>query len=128
MELSPLLLGTSFMATSLPHDTSAAPTNTWPVNSGPDGRKNTSCGEETNGETRLRTSPRGDIIILKDIDLFLRSWPMGHIIEVYPGSNGLERSVDVLVKGKIFRRPITKLVRLLRKENLPSSSPRGEYV
>ena len=60
---------------------------------------------------------KGDIIILKDIDLFQRSWPMGRIVEVYRGSDGLVKSVDVVIKGKIFRQPITKLVRLLGKEN-----------
>ena len=60
----------------------------------------------------LRT---GDIVLLKDNELFQRSWPMGIITKAYPGSDGLVRAVDVRIKNKIYRCPIHKLVKLLEE-------------
>ena len=68
----------------------------------------------------------GDIVLLKDSDTFQRSWPMGRVLRVYTGSDGLVRAVDVKIKGKAFRRPIHKLVRLLGEDD--TTSPRGEDV
>ena len=39
-------------------------------------------------------------------------WPLGKIAQVYPGIDGKVRVVDVVVRGKIYRRPITVLVPL----------------
>jgi len=53
----------------------------------------------------------GQIVIIKDKDdpkPF--DWPLGKIIEVYPGKDGLVRVVDVLFNGTIKRRDITKLI------------------
>ena len=44
----------------------------------------------------------GDIVLLKDSDTFQRSWPMGTVLRVYTGSDGLVRAVDVKIKGKAF--------------------------
>ena len=63
----------------------------------------------------------GDIVLVKDKDLFAtrNSWPMARITEVYPGDDGLVRSVKLHIatrdpKGKISQlvRPISKLVLL----------------
>ena len=70
----------------------------------------------------------GDIVLIKDDDTFQRCWPMGRIVKEYLGSDGLVRVVDVLSKGKTYRRPIAKLIRLLGEEVLDTSFPKGEDV
>ena len=50
----------------------------------------------------------GDIVLIKHDDTFQRCWPMGRIVKEYLGSYGLVRVVDVLSKGKTYRRPIAK--------------------
>ena len=40
-------------------------------------------------------------------------WPLCKIMEVHPGRDGLVREVEVLIRGKLMRRPIQKLVPLL---------------
>ena len=42
----------------------------------------------------------GDVILLKDDNVFTRTWPMGRIQRVYPGTDGIVRAVDVYIKGK----------------------------
>ena len=68
----------------------------------------------------------GDLVLLKDSNVFQCSWPMGKITAVYAGADKLVRAVDVRVNGKTLRRPIHKLVRFLGKDE--ASSPRGEDV
>ena len=70
----------------------------------------------------------GDIVLIKDDDTFQRCWPMGRIVKEYLGSDGLVRVVDVLSKGKTYRRPIAKLIRLLGEEVLDTSFAKGEDV
>ena len=70
----------------------------------------------------------GDIVLIKDDDTFQRCWPMRRIVKEYLGSDGLVRVVDVLSKGKTYRRPIAKLIRLLGEEVLDISFPKGEDV
>ena len=65
-------------------------------------------------------------MLLKDADLFMRSWPMGRVVDTFPGTDRLVRVVSVKVRGKIFRRPVYKLVKLLGE--VSETSPRGEYV
>ena len=36
-------------------------------------------------------------------------WPMGRIVEIYPGADGHTRAADVKVGGQMYRRPIVKL-------------------
>ena len=51
-----------------------------------------------------------------------RSWPLGRIVRVYPGPDGLVRAADVHGGGENLR-PISKLVHLLREDadhNFPS--------
>ena len=69
----------------------------------------------------------GDIVLVKDDDTFRGSWPMGRITRLYPGSDGHTRVVDVLLRGKTYRRPVHKLVKVLGEEE-ETPSPRGEDV
>lgn len=64
---------------------------------------------------------------MKDAASFQRTWPMARIVKVYPGKDGHVRAVDVVAQGKVYRRPVHKLVHLLEEED-EASSPRGEYV
>ncbi len=67
-------------------------------------------------------------MLLKDEDVFQRSWPMGRIQRVYPGPDKRVRAVDILIAGKSYRRPIHKLVKLLGEDDPEATSPRGEDV
>ena len=56
----------------------------------------------------------GDVIILQDDNLIPLQWPLGRIVEVHPGSDGLVRVVQVKTSaGIIYRRPISKIALLL---------------
>ena len=70
----------------------------------------------------------GDVVLIKDDDTFQRCWPMGRIVKEYPGSDGLVRVVDVMSKGKTYRRPIAKLIKLLGEKVLDTSFPKREDV
>src|ERR1044071_2160147 len=39
-------------------------------------------------------------------------WPLGRIMKIFPGKDNLVRVVEVLMKGKVFKRPIVKLAPL----------------
>ena len=58
-------------------------------------------------------------IVLKDTDLFMRSWPLGRVIEVHPGEDGLTCVATVKTARGIFRRAIHKLVLLLEEALFP---------
>ena len=74
---------------------------------------------------KINNLAEGDVVLVKDSDLFQWSWPMGRVIKIFHGSDGLVRAVDVFMHVKTFRRPVTKLVKLLgNDQRMP---PRGEY-
>ena len=50
-----------------------------------------------------------DIVIVVSPDTPRGQWPLGRIINVYPGIDGDIRSATVLVRGKKIDIPITKL-------------------
>ena len=63
----------------------------------------------------------GDIVLLKDEDVRRNQWPTARVVEVFPSSDGLVRSVKVLIasqddKRLMLDRPINKLVLLLESE------------
>lgn len=53
-----------------------------------------------------------DVVILRSDNCPPTQWPLGRIVHVYTGADGLVRSVDVKCGDKTYRRPITKLVPL----------------
>ena len=53
-----------------------------------------------------------DIVLLVDGGVPRGQWPLGRVTRVKRGADGLVRSVDVLSRGVIVQRPITKLVKL----------------
>ena len=65
----------------------------------------------------------GDVVLLKDPDsdrikVPRNNWPMGVVVNTFPGEDGLVRSVEVKVaSGSIMKRPIAKLVLLVESSN-----------
>ena len=53
----------------------------------------------------------GDVVLV-ETDHFRDFWPLGRIVRVIPGVDGVTRSVEVLVKGKVLIKTIEKLVPL----------------
>lgn len=52
---------------------------------------------------------KGTLVILKEDNVPHIQWPMGRVVEVYPGRDGVIRVVDLKVKNKVIRRPVTKI-------------------
>ncbi|GFY40565.1 integrase catalytic domain-containing protein [Trichonephila inaurata madagascariensis] len=52
------------------------------------------------------------LVLLKDPNTKPLDWPMGRILEVFPGSDGLVRVVNVKTSSGILKRAITKVVPL----------------
>ena len=52
---------------------------------------------------------KGDIVIIKEDNTAPTYWPLAFIENLYPGSDGLIRVVDVRTSTKLYKRPITKL-------------------
>ncbi len=65
----------------------------------------------------------GDIVLLKDSTTFQNSWPLGRIVKTYPGQDGLVRVVLVKTAKSLLRRPICKLVLLLKESDKAKQSP-----
>nr|XP_055053759.1 uncharacterized protein LOC129438884 [Misgurnus anguillicaudatus] len=59
----------------------------------------------------------GDVVLLKNIQAKRNDWPMGIVLETFPGKDGKVRKVDVKVvkdgSSKVFLRPISDVVLLL---------------
>lgn len=53
----------------------------------------------------------GEVVLLKE-DSAPQCWPLGVVVRTYPGKDAQVRVVDVKARGSIFKRAITKLVRL----------------
>ena len=54
----------------------------------------------------------GDVVLVLEDSSPRGSWPIGLVREVYPGSDGLVRSVKLRVRESSFVRPVVKLIRL----------------
>ena len=65
----------------------------------------------------------GDIVIVKDETLVRRTWPLARVVKVYPGKDGFVRVVYLLCQGKVYNRPIHRLV-LLVPEDSTATQPR----
>ena len=55
-----------------------------------------------------------DIILVKDDELFMRSWPQAVVTKVHPGPDGLVRVATVRTTKGTYKRAITRLVPLLQ--------------
>ena len=55
----------------------------------------------------------GDIVLVFSPDTPRGQWPLGRILEVYPGKDGHIRSVRLQVGEKQYSRPIVKVCPLV---------------
>ena len=55
----------------------------------------------------------GDIVLYLAPDTPRRNWPLGKVMEVFPGADGCVRVVDLLVQGKVYRRSVHHLLPLV---------------
>lgn len=58
----------------------------------------------------------GDVIKLHEPNLVRGEWPLGRIIQVYPGDDGVVRVVDVKTKNGVLKRPVSKIVPVVLAE------------
>ena len=56
-----------------------------------------------------RNLQTGELVLIADDNVPRRLWPIGRVTNMFPGSDGLVRSVQVRAKGSTYRRPITKI-------------------
>ena len=68
--------------------------------------------ERQRWQGKVRSHKKDDIVIVEDLKLPRGQWPLGKVLEVTPGRDGLVRSAMVLCKDKKFRRPFTQLYML----------------
>jgi len=68
------------------------------------------CAGASNNVERLKP---GDVVLVDD-DRRREFWPLGRVLEVYPGRDGVVRSVGLLLKNKQVRRGIQRLYLLER--------------
>ena len=53
-----------------------------------------------------------DVVLVVDSGVPRGQWPLGRVVGVKPGADGLVRSVEVRTRGIVLQRPVTKLVKL----------------
>lgn len=51
----------------------------------------------------------GDIVTIMDQSAPRGSWPLGRVLEVFPDSHGIVRSVKLKTKSNVIERPVSKL-------------------
>ena len=51
----------------------------------------------------------GDVVLIAGENTPRKNWPMGRIIQTFPGADGLVRSAQVKTSWSILTRPVTKL-------------------
>ena len=77
------------------------------------------CANENNYELKP-----GELVLLKIPGLSRDDWPLGKVIKVFKDPNDVIRSLEVSVRGEVYRRPLEHIIPLeLSCEVLP---PRGE--
>ncbi|XP_050065896.1 uncharacterized protein LOC126554955 [Aphis gossypii] len=54
----------------------------------------------------------GNMVVVKTVDSPPLSWPLGRVIEVYPGTDQIVRVAKVITSKGVFTRPVVKLVPL----------------
>jgi hypothetical protein len=67
----------------------------------------------------------GDVVLEVNKGFGRGVWSIGHVIQVFPGSDGCVRAVDIQTETGIFRRGITELCLLETNSSVPAS---GEDV
>ena len=65
----------------------------------------------------------GDVVVITDNTAFTNHWLMGLIFKVFPGKDGLVRTVDVKTATTVLRRPIAKLALPIRDDSSNTAAP-----
>ncbi len=58
---------------------------------------------------RKRSLTVGDVVVIMDSSAPRGSWPLGKVLEIFPDTTGLVRSVKLQTKNSVIERPVTKL-------------------
>ena len=68
----------------------------------------------------------GDLVLIKNENIFRCQWPLARVIKVFPGENGRVRVADVKTQRGIYSHPTNKLVVLLTQEEaISQDAPSG---
>lgn len=51
----------------------------------------------------------GDMVTIQDDNLPAGKWPVGRVVEVHPGTDGIVRVVTLKTKNGYIKRPVVKL-------------------
>ncbi len=62
--------------------------------------------------TDKRTLEIGDVVMIVDSQLPRALWPVGKVVQVFPGSDGRVRTANVNVKGRTYTRVVARLIQL----------------
>ncbi|CAM1317751.1 Uncharacterised protein r2_g3590 [Pycnogonum litorale] len=54
----------------------------------------------------------GQLVLVAEPNVPRGQWPLGRVNKLFPGTDNRVRSVEVRMKGGLFRRPVTKLCQL----------------
>ena len=49
----------------------------------------------------------GDVVVIRDDQLFTNHWPLGRVIQTYPGNDGLVRTALIKTATSTLKRPVT---------------------
>lgn len=72
-----------------------------------------SLSKYTKWPCRSRNASIGDVVILRDENLFPMNWPLARVIDVHLGKDNLVRVVTIKTERGVYKRPITKIVVLI---------------
>lgn len=64
------------------------------------------------------------VVMVVDQNLPRASWPIGKIQKILPSSDGRVRVAEIVVKGKTYVRPVSRLVALPKFTDDPDSPPK----
>lgn len=82
-------------------------------------------GEPRNDARPLQVN---DIVLVVDNTLPRNTWPMGVVERTHHGPDGGIRVVEVRTRTGTFRRPVSKLVVLVKEEEASRAAPGGELL
>ena len=58
----------------------------------------------------------GDVVLVKDQECFIHSWPLARVVTTHPGQDGRTRVATIQIGKRTYQRPIHRLVILLPEE------------
>ena len=58
----------------------------------------------------------GDVVIIREDNVISCKWPMGRIVQVFPGNDNLVRVVSVKTAQGTYKRPVTKVAVIMPTE------------